>query len=177
MEYRKINKDYQVSDKGDIKTLIWKEKNLKIQIDAKWYCRIALAIDKKQTRFWVHRLVAQAFIPNPENKPCINHKNGIKHDNRVENLEWTTWSENEYHKIRVLWKKNAFQTNHHNTGKFWKDNAKSKKVKQYTDDGKYIKTWNSMADVQREIWIRQWSISSCCTWRQRHAWPFKWKFA
>ena len=96
---------YQVSDQGDIKSLRkWsgtcyrKERILsKNRLTKDGYHRVSLAKDGKYKDFSVHRLVAQAFIPNPENKLTVNHKNGDKLDNRVENLEWATREENMQH--------------------------------------------------------------------------------
>lgn len=64
------------------------------------YMEIGLSLNKKRNTFLVHRLIAKAYIPNPENKPEINHIDGNKQNNNVQNLEWVTSSENQIHAIK-----------------------------------------------------------------------------
>ena len=102
---------YMVSSLGNVKrkerTIIvngvskkLKEKTTKTHYDDRGYKKIVLHINKKSFKTGVHRLVAMAFIPNLENKPQVNHINGIKHDNRIENLEWVTNQENNLHAVK-----------------------------------------------------------------------------
>lgn len=95
--------NYLISDKGEVYSNISK-RYLKPGL-ANGYHHVVLCNDGVQKKYLVHRLVASLFIPNPENKPCVNHKNGVRNDNRVENLEWVTYSENEIHSRTVLGKR------------------------------------------------------------------------
>ena len=90
--YNNITTDYSISDSGEVR----KDTTnyiMKLQIQ-QGYNHVTIQINGKPKRFRVHRLVAEAFIPNPESKPYVNHIDGNRQNNLVENLEWVTPAEN-----------------------------------------------------------------------------------
>lgn len=91
---------YMVSNRGDVYS-VRKRRLLKSKKNEVGYLRVGLSVDGKVKMFAVHRLVALAFVPNPYNKPTVNHINEIKTDNRVENLEWATTYEQNVHGTRI----------------------------------------------------------------------------
>lgn len=100
MEWRAINGfPYAVSNLGDVKN-VRTGRTLKPKKQADGYLNITICRNGKRKTSGIHRLVAQAFIPNPSNKPTVNHINEVKHDNRVENLEWATHREQNMHGTR-----------------------------------------------------------------------------
>lgn len=101
----------------------------------------------KSKSFLVHRVIALAFIPNPNNYPQINHKNGIRHDNRLDNLEWCTGKQNSIHAYKVNKRTPPW------LGKFGKNHHSSVKVIQKTVGGVFVKEWDSMSSVKRELGI------------------------
>ena len=112
----------------------------------------------------VHRLVAEAFIPNPLRKDQVNHKDGVKDNNKVENLEWVTQKENNIHAIR----------NGLNSTKA-AINAQKKRVKQMSLDGTLIKVWDCMSDASRSTGVPISNISHNCEGRIRHAGGYLWE--
>lgn len=103
---------YEISNLGNVRSLNYRNKKGCIKImnpknTTTGYYNICLMKDKKKTYPKIHRLVAQAFIPNPDNKPIVNHIDGDKHNNAVSNLEWCTHKENTAHAINS----GLFETN------------------------------------------------------------------
>ncbi len=95
-------KNYFINTTGFILSLkIRTTKFLKTRIDRAGYITVRLTQDGNTTTYFLHRLIAETFIPNTENKPFVNHINGIKTDNRIENLEWVTHSENVQHAFDI----------------------------------------------------------------------------
>lgn len=86
--------DYYITEEGNVYR---KNKMLKPLIQGRKYLYVSLYLNKKEFKFSIHRLVGEVFIPNPDGKSQINHINGNKFDNRAQNLEWTTQSENQLH--------------------------------------------------------------------------------
>jgi hypothetical protein len=124
------------------------------------YPTTSLYKDKMKKTFNIHRLVAQAFIPNPENKQQVNHINEVRNDNRVENLEWVTPRENAIH----------------NNGHIRRGIKIKKKVIQLNMDGVFIKTWDSATDASKKLGVDFQGISQVCLGKRNSAYGFLWRF-
>lgn len=114
----------------------------------------------------IHRLVAETFIKNPENYFYINHKDGDKTNNNINNLEWCDNSHNVREAYRLGLNKPILGEKHH----------LSVSVNQYDLKGKLIKTWNCMRDIQRELGFEHTNISRCCRNKQKTAYGFIWRY-
>ena len=160
----------QVSNLGRVRTLdhyvrhqreqykkFVKGKIRKLMIGNSGYYYIMLTYNAKNYHLQVHRMVAKAFIPNEFNKPQVNHKNHNKLDNRVENLEWCTPSENMIH----AYKNNLIPLN--KIGHSGKSNPSARAVDAYTKDGEFIGHFDTMKDASKELGVAMSGVCNCCT--------------
>lgn len=119
---------------------------------------------------FIHRIVCETFIENIYNKPHINHIDGNKLNNFIENLEWCTQSENLQHSYDFLNRESP------NKGKFGKENRNSVSVKQLDLNGNLIKIWDCISDFSRVHNKRTTDIVAALKGRQKTAFGFKWEY-
>ena len=173
--------DYQVSNFGRVKSLKDEEERILKQSTNKYgYQQVKLSKNRKPKTLYVHRLVAMAFIDNPNNYEQVNHKDENKCNNHVDNLEWCNRKYNINYGTRnekvskALSGKNSLKTM---LGKFGKEHPNSKQVIQLTLNGEVVKIWDSMHDVERTLGYYNNSICNCCKGKLKSAHGYKWKYA
>lgn len=154
---------YQVSNLGRVKSLKNKS-NHKNEVllkpeTSRGYKRVSLSKDDILTHHLLHRLVAQTFIPNPDNKPQVNHIDGNKNNNKSSNLEWCTASENRKHGVSIGLIK-----------------VKGKRVNQYDLSGKFLKTWETVSEAAKSCGTHTSHIASCCKGKFKQTGGYKWKY-
>ena len=174
---------YQVSNEGRVKSVervvmrcngrpkTISERVLKPWLDkkGKGYFNIDLWKDNICKKFKLHRLIAKAFIPNPDNKEEIDHIDTDTRNNKIENLRWVTRTENLNNPITLEnYSKNR-------KGKFLNNEWKSKKVYQYTLDDEFVKEWASVAEAERNGFTHS-SICNCCNGKKESYKGFKWSY-
>lgn len=150
---------YQVSNMGRVRSL---RRNiiLKSKIERNGYERVRLCTNNIPKDYSVHRLVATAFISNPNNYPIVNHKDENRTNNCADNLEWCTQEYNV----------------NYGTGIAKRVKSQSKKVLQFKPDGTFVKEWESTMSVQRNLGFCQSHIVQVCKGKRRIAYRYIWKY-
>lgn len=139
---------------------------LKPYKDRKGYLNVVLSKNNRPKYFKIHRLVAEAFIPNPENLPCVNHKDENQSNNLVENLEWCT------HEYNI-----NYGARNERVSKTLTNGKTSKTVLQLRKDGSLVRIWPSASEVERQIHYNQSNINQCCLGKRHSANGYKWCYA
>lgn len=164
---------YEVSNLGNVRSLgngksnKSKEILLKSRKNKYGYLQIGLCKDGKQKTYRIHRLVAQAFIPNPENKKEIDHINTVRDDNRVENLRWSTRVENINNNLSKI---------KYSDCRFSFKNHKAKSILQFNNNMELVKKWDCTMDIERELGFKHQNISSVCLGKREISFGFKWGY-
>jgi hypothetical protein len=167
---------YQISNLGRVKSLDYhrtgKERILKLSKNKDNYLVVSLHANKKPKSYLVHRLVAQAFIPNPDNLPEINHKSEIKSQNYVwANEDGTIDPE----KSNLEWCDRAYNVNYGKCIEKTKEKL-SKPIAQMTLDNQIITIWPSINEAGRNG-FDQGAIWSCCNGKSKTHKGYKWQYA
>ena len=162
---------YEVSDMGRVKSLNYNrtrnENILKLQKDTHGYLQVYLCKDGQKKASLVHRLVADAFIPNPNNLDTVNHKDEVKTNNTVTNLEWMSQKDNTNYGTRNKRMAEA-KINHPSC---------SKQVQMFDKStGELLATFPSTHEAERVTGIAYQNISACCLGKYKSAGGYVWKY-
>lgn len=137
----------------------YKSKLLSVQTSG-GYKFVILVVNNNRKTAYIHRLIAEAFIPNPDNLPCVNHKDEDKNNNSVDNLEWCTVAYN-----------NTYGTRLERVSK-----TRSKPIIQYSLDDKFIRIWDSTKEAAEFIGCCRENINRCLVGATKTAYGFKWRY-
>lgn len=170
--------DYMVSNMGRIKSLKLGKEKILTPRQRCGYPFVTLFKDCKRKQTNIHRLVAQAFIPNPDNKPCIDHINTDRTDNRVENLRWVTHKENSNNPLTIKKMHSANIGEKNNMyNKCGKHHFRSKPILQLTPYGEFLKKWECTTEPSKKLKYSQGNIWACCKGERKTAYGYVWGFA
>ena len=144
-----------------------------LSVNSVWYRKVTLFKRGVYAWYTIHRLVALTYIPNPENLPVVHHINGIRNDNRLENLEWRTESYN-VKDWWTRWRKSAItQAQREIAKKMWIRN--SIPVMQLTKEWILCRIYDSISEAERITWIFNTNISFCTRNKNRTSWWYYWR--
>lgn len=173
---------YEVSSLGRVKSLSdnkGRERELILvpRIAKNGYLYLNLWKGSKAKSRKIHRLVAETFIKRPSGAQCVNHKNGVKTDNRLENLEWCTYSQNTKHAYTNGLIKPTDGCNNGMYGRHGVEHPSSKRVEQYTLDGEHIGTWDSCIEAGKALGVNGANIQRCARGDRKTAHGYLWKYS
>lgn len=155
---------YEVSNLGRVKSNNLRNHNkpliMSVSPDKDGHLKVRLSKDGKAKNFFVHRLVASAFIPNPKDFPVVNHKDENPANNHVENLEWCTVKENTVY--NQMPKRRA--------------SSLRRPIAQLDDTGNVIRVWESRSEIVAETGFKGSNITRVCQGQRRQAHGYGWRY-
>lgn len=159
---------YEISTLGRVRNINWRGQGyrlVKLHHDKDGYLRVGLCVNNRKYMKYVHRLVVEAFVDNPHCKSFVNHKDEVRDNNVVDNLEWVTCIEN-----------NNYGTRNQRVSSS-KRNTNCKAISQISLNGDLIKTWVSLNEIGRQTGYDITHIMRVCKGIKKTGYGYKWEYA